>query len=219
MPQDTAHAALFDLEHAPCAFLALPAPKHTNTDGAESIKPMYEEICCMLREHPPGRRPAHVVSQLSRWLVLLPYFEPRARRAALPIICQWVSLRVARAGDLLLRQGDIGSSAMLLLSGRASLHTATLRHTSPMRSAPVPDDIQVDVSASMIAPVEAEVPAAHAPVVPRSLLATSLLASFKFRSLSKSSSMPTGQRGGSHREHADRAQRSTSASKRVEPEM
>ena len=88
-------------------------------------------ITDLLALAPPGKRPNWLVRQIERWLLKLTYLEPQARHEVSEGIAQLGELRLARAGELLERQGDLGSTCYILLTGQCSAHLDTFAVAKP----------------------------------------------------------------------------------------
>ena len=79
----------------------------------------------------PGQRPQWLVLQIERWLQLLSYMEPSARRATSRRLAQLCEVSVARPGELIERQGERAGACRVLLSGQCSVHLNLLNEVVP----------------------------------------------------------------------------------------
>lgn len=87
-------------------------------------------IADLLRLSTPRNRPEWVARQLQAWLQALSYFQCKPRQPSLHEVCLVASVRSARAGEPIARQGSIEPEFHVLLAGACSVHLNTLRPPS-----------------------------------------------------------------------------------------
>ena len=107
-------------------------------------------ITDLLAFAPPGKRPNWLVGQIERWLLKLTYLEPQARREVSEGMAQLGEVRLARAGELIERQGHLGDTCYILLTGQCSAHLDVFAVSKPSwrPGADSPDSSPRDASAS-----------------------------------------------------------------------